>query len=74
MSFRAAVMLALMAGLRLGEVDALTWDCIDWDHATIDISSAVHQTPKEGNFIGHTKTDDSVRIITAPAALMALLK
>lgn len=73
MSFRAAVMLALMCGLRLSEVDALTWDCVHWDKATIDISSAVHQTPETGRFVGDTKSDESLRILHAPAALMTLL-
>lgn len=74
MSFRAAVMLALMAGLRLSEVCAITWDCVNWADATIDISSAVHQTPETGWFVGDPKSDDSIRIISAPAALMALLR
>lgn len=73
MSFRAAVLLALMCGLRLSEVDAITWDCVNWRQGTIDISKAVHQTPETGRIVGDTKSDDSLRIIHAPAALLALL-
>lgn len=34
LSFRAAVMLALTCGLRLGEVGALCWDDVDWKRCT----------------------------------------
>lgn len=73
MSFRCAVLLALMAGLRLGEVDALTWSDINWKRGTIDITKAVHQTPETGRVIGDPKTDEALRLITAPAALLTLL-
>lgn len=73
MSFRCAVMLALMCGLRLGEVDAITWSDIKWSKAIIDITKAVHQTPKTGRTVDEPKSDESVRLIHAPAALMALL-
>lgn len=73
MSFRAAVMLALMAGLRLGEVDAITWSDVDWKNCCIDVSKAVKQTPRTGRYTGNPKTDDGVRLLAVPAALMALL-
>ena len=73
MSFRCAVMLALCCGLRLGEVGALTWSDVHWHDHVIDITKAVKQTPDIGRRIGLTKTDDSIRKITVPAAVMALL-
>lgn len=73
MSFRCAVMLGVSCGLRLGEVGALTWSDVDFKHATIDISKAAHTGKAGKRTIGLPKTDDSIRIITAPAAMMALL-
>ena len=73
MSFRAAVMLALCCGLRLGEVGALTWSDVHWRDHAIDITKAVKQTPSTGHRIGTTKSDDGLRIITVPSAVMTLL-
>lgn len=73
MAFRCAVMLALCCGLRLGEVGALTWSDVHWRDHAIDITKAVKQTPADGRQVGTTKTDDSIRMITVPAALMTLL-
>lgn len=73
MSFRCAVMLALFCGLRLGEVGALTWHDVHWRNHAIDIAKAVKQTPGTGRRVDSTKTDDSIRMITVPAALLALL-
>lgn len=73
MSFRCAVLLALMCSLRLSEVGALTWSDVDWTHGTITLSRAYHQTPAHGRSVDDTKTEASVRIISAPAALLTLL-
>ena len=73
MSFRCAVLLALMCGLRLGEVGGLTWDDVNWRKSSIDITKAVKYTPETGDFLAETKTDRGERIITLPAGMMALL-
>lgn len=72
MSFRCAVLLALTCGLRLGEVGALTWSDVDFKRMTIDISKAAHNG-SAGRTVGAPKTDDSIRLINAPAAMMTLL-
>ena len=41
MCYRAAVLLALLCGLRLGEVGALRLSDVDWEHCTIDIGHAL---------------------------------
>lgn len=69
MSFRCAVLLALSCGLRLGEVGALTWDDVDFDRGTVDISKALHASGE----VGATKTDDSIRILAAPPIMLTLL-
>lgn len=73
LGFRCSVLLALFCGLRLSEVCALTWDDINWRKATLDISKAIKQTPKTGRIIDTTKSDESMRVIAVPAALMTLL-
>ena len=44
--FRAALLLALLCGLRLGEVGALRLSDVDWERGTIDISRALKYTPQ----------------------------
>lgn len=73
MSFRCAVLLALVCGLRLGEVGALTWSDVNWKKCYIDISKAAKYTPAYGNFVDEPKTETSSRIISLPAGMMALL-
>ena len=73
LSYRCAVLLALTCGLRLGEVDGLTWADVDFKHCAIDIGKALKYTGRSGTFVGDTKTVDSERIITLPAGMMALL-
>lgn len=72
-SYRAAVLLALLCGLRLGEVDALMLSDVDWKNGTIDISRALTYTPTQGNFEDTPKTEAGSRLITLPAGMMAVL-
>lgn len=73
LGFRCSVLLALFCGLRLSEVCGLTWSDVNWGKATIDVTKAVKQTPKTGRIVDVTKTDESLRILAVPAALMTLL-
>lgn len=73
LGFRCSVLLALFCGLRLSEVGALTWADVNWSKATLDISRAVKQTPRTGRIVDVTKSDESMRVIAVPAALMTLL-
>lgn len=73
MSFRCAVLLALTCGLRLGEVGALSWDDVNWNRCSIDVTHAAKYTPAYGSFVGTTKSEASDRTITLPAGMMALL-
>lgn len=72
--YRAALLLALICGLRLGEVCALKLSDVDWEHSTIDISRALKYVPRQGAIIDAPKTDAAQRIITLPAAMIAVLR
>lgn len=72
--FRCAVLLALLCGLRLGEVGALCLEDVNWEDCSINIDRALKYTPQEGNFIGDPKSEDSVRVVDLPPGMMALLE
>lgn len=61
-------LLMLYAGLRRGEMLALTWEDIDWEHDTININKAYSF---EGNtaILGSTKTNAGNRIVPLPSIL-----
>lgn len=73
MCYRAALLLALLCGLRLGEVGALRLSDVDWVHGTIDISHALKYTPQAGSFEGAPKSEAGERLISLPASMMAVL-
>lgn len=73
-SFRAGVLLALLCGLRLGEVGALTHDDVDYSQGCINISKAVGYTPATGTTTGYTKSDTSDRIIDLPPGMLTVLQ
>lgn len=72
--FRCAVLLALLCGLRLGEVGGLNLSDVDWDNCSIDIQRALKYTPEEGSFLGDPKSEAGRRTIDLPAGMMALLE
>ena len=72
--FRCAVLLALLCGLRLGEVGALRLQDINWADCSIDVSRALHQTPATGAFYGPTKSAAGMRVVDLPPGMMALLE
>lgn len=74
MMFRAAVLLALLCGLRLGEVGALTFADVNFDQGYIDVSRAVKYSPEAGSVVGSTKSDASDRIVDLPDGMLRLLE
>ena len=72
--FRLAVLLALLCGLRLGEVVALRYTDINRRAGTIDISRAVKYTSATGTYTADPKTDAAVRTIALPPSMLALLQ
>lgn len=73
MCYRAALLLALLCGLRLGEVGALRLQDVDWKNGTIDISRALVYTPQTGNVVGTPKSEAGERLIALPPGMMAVL-
>ncbi|WP_166462357.1 tyrosine-type recombinase/integrase [Psychrobacillus vulpis] len=65
--------LALLGGLRRGEVLALTPEVINWDTNQIHIKSSLQSSKQYGLRIKSTKTDDD-RYVTYPKSLMNRLK
>ena len=72
--FRCAVLLALLCGLRLGEVGGLNLADVNWEDCSIDIQRALKYTPEEGSFLGDPKSEAGRRTIDLPAGMMALLE
>lgn len=72
--YRLAVLLALLCGLRLGEVCALRYTDISWTQQTITIGRALKYTPDTGAFIAAPKTDAALRTIALPASMVDLLR
>lgn len=73
MCYRCTVLLALLCGLRLGEVGELKLSDVDWEKGTIDISRALKYTSISGSFVDVPKTYAGERIITLPAGMMTVL-
>ena len=73
-SYRCALLLALLCGLRLGEVGELKLSDIDFERRTIDISRALKYTPEEGSFVDAPKTDAGMRVISLPEGMMTVLE
>lgn len=71
---RLAVLLALLCGLRLGEVCALQYDDVDWDRGTINITKALKYTPKEGGFVSVPKSAAGERVVTLPPSMVRILR
>lgn len=72
--FRCAVLLALLCGLRLGEVGALRLQDVNWADCSIDISRALKHTPERGAFYGDPKSVAGSRVVDLPPGMMALLE
>ena len=71
---RLAVLLAMLCGLRLGEVCALTWFDVDFKAGTLNISRALKYTPETGAFLAAPKTEAGTRVVTLPASMVDILR
>lgn len=64
-------MVDLFTGLRMGEILALSWDCIDFNKGTLRVYRQLHQV--KGQYIYGTLKNDKPRSLTvAPTVLEAL--
>lgn len=70
---KLSVLLAMLCGLRLGEVCALHYYDINRDAETIAITEALKYTPRTGAFTAAPKTEAGERIITLPHSMIQIL-
>jgi integrase len=68
-----ALLLEMGTGLRRGELLALLWRNVNFDAKTITITQSYVKTTI-GNIIQKPKTKSSIRVITVPGSIMAILK
>lgn len=72
-SCKFGLLLALYTGLRIGELCALCWSCIDLREQTIRIAATMQRLGKTGEgtrvVIGAPKSDSSLRTIPLPAQI-----
>ena len=70
---QTAAMIMLYAGLRRGEVSALTWNDIDLDAGTITVNKSVTYKGDEPQSIKDPKTDAGIRVVPIPKKLINYL-
>ena len=71
--FEAAYLLALLLGLRRGEIFGLSWVDIDLDAGTLRVSQQLQRETGRGMILKRTKTVGSVRTLPIPDQLLPIL-
>jgi len=66
---KTALLLALLTGLRRGEIAGLRWDDINFDEKTITVNRSIRRSIELGQFIKDPKTESSNRTFTMPDEL-----
>ena len=72
--YKCFVILAMLTGLRRGELVGLHWDDIDFKKSTITVNRSACYLGKQGTFEKDTKTDASNRTIAVSNICFELLK
>ena len=73
-AYRLSVLLALLCGLRLGEIVALRWTDLDLVNNVIHVTRSLKYVTGEGSFLGDPKTDTSARDVAIPPAFAMQLR
>lgn len=73
LQYKILFQLAILGGFRRGELIALTWDDIDFDKNTVQISKSSART-KNGIITKAPKTFSSNRVVTLPGDCMVMLR
>ena len=68
------LMLGYRCGLRLGEVFAITWDCVDLERGRIEINKQVQWNQKEQWWFFTNPKFNSFRVVDLDSELLELLK
>lgn len=71
---QTAAMIMMYAGLRRGELMALTWSDIDLENRTITVNKAVEFAGNMGKVVPTTKTESGMRTVYIPDILVEYLK
>ena len=72
--YKAMLYLALIGGMRKGEICALTWDNIDWKEHTVTVDKAQKYVNSQQVEIGEPKTKSSIRRLYFDDYTMDLLR
>ena len=67
-------LLELTTGLRRGELLALQWDDLNLETGELKITKQVYRTKEDGLLISQPKTKSSIRTVSLPPPLLAILK
>ena len=73
LQWRVYFTIAIFGGLRRGEMCALTWNDIDFEHKTVSITKAIAKTKAE-QIVKSPKTAAGIREIVLPSECFVLLK
>lgn len=72
--YRVIVTLALLTGLRRGELMGLTWQDVDFDGGTLMVRQASQYLPGKGTFVKEPKNESSQRLLALPRVLINMLR
>ncbi|MBR3000452.1 MAG: site-specific integrase [Oscillospiraceae bacterium] len=72
--WKALLYVLLFSGVRKGELLGIRWSTVDFVNETISIKENVLYEPDVGIYIDTPKTPKSLRTISLPSEIMALLK
>ena len=70
--FGNVFMFDLLTGLRMGEMLALSWDCVDFEKSTLRIYRQLHQV--KDRYVFGTLKNDKPRFVPLPASALELLR
>lgn len=65
--------ITLITGVRKGELCALTWDSIDWEHATISIDKSEKYVSAKVTEISKPKTESSIRHVYVDSRILKMM-
>lgn len=72
--WKTAIYIALLTGMRRGEIAGLEWNDFDFENKTISIKRAVREVSHKGLVTKDTKTASSYRTITMPDTLFKVIE
>lgn len=65
--------ITLITGVRKGELCALTWDCVDWEHATISVDKSEKYVSAKVTEVSKPKTKSSIRHVYVDNKILKLM-